>query len=82
MSGSNLSHRHLLPLRTESHSSAADLMFQQGFEKLQTGGEGGMETRGGVMKLRAGFHLGSSEQSCPSLRHLADMHQGSPGYAA
>lgn len=52
-------------------------MFQQGFEKLQTGGEGRMGNLREGYEAEAGFHLGSSEQSCPSHRHpLADMHQG------
>lgn len=55
-------------------------MFQQGFEKLQTGGEGRMGNLREGYEAEAGFHLGSSEQSCPSLRHpLVDMHQGSRG---
>lgn len=61
----------------EKANSAAGLIFQQGFEKLQTGGEGRMGSPREGCEAEAGFHLGSSEQSCPSHRHpLADMHQG------
>lgn len=55
-------------------------MFQQGFETLQAGGEGKMGTPRKGYKAEARFHMGCSEQSCPSHQHLlADMDQGSRG---
>lgn len=45
---------------------------------LQAGGEGKMGTPRKGYKAEAGFHLGCSEQSCPSHQHLlTDMDQGS-----